>query len=244
MTTVRRASRPSRNGAAASLAAAGTILLLHALAVTAPAGAMPRVWQPLVHFDSADGLPQNDVLALGFDADGRLLAGTRFGLARYDGVDWRAITVGPEHPPSVGALALARDASVWIGTGGAGLHRLVGPRTAASSHPGVPATATVFALAPLADGRVWVGTADGLHRCGPDRCEPLPALAGRVVRSLWLDEVPEPVLWVGTEAGLRRVEDPVGPEPRLSDFRLGRADGIPNDIVIALRRWPTADGPL
>lgn len=239
MATLQTAARRHR-GIGAALAASVAL----ALGAASEAVETPQVWHPLATFDSADGLPQNNVLALAFDADGRLLAGTRFGMARYDGVGWQAITIGADQPPSVGALAAGSDGHLWIGTGGSGLHRLIGRDTAATPVSGIPPQDTVFALQPLADGRVYVGTRQGLHRCRIESCEPVADTDGLVIRSLWLDPGPDPVLWVGTENGLRRIDDPEGPEPRLGPVRLGRADGIPNDIIIALRRWPLPNGPL
>src|SRR5690349_24868823 len=63
-------------------------------ALAASASAQPDralEWRAFRSFTSADGLPQNSVLALLQDADGYVYAGTNHGLARYDGRSWQAV---------------------------------------------------------------------------------------------------------------------------------------------------------
>lgn len=77
--------------------------------LTWPSGAQePR----FVNYGSAQGLPSNNVYALEQDADGLLWVGTRGGLCRFDGTQFR---VWKEFG-RVNALAIDPENRLWIGT--------------------------------------------------------------------------------------------------------------------------------
>ena len=72
-----------------------------------------------------DGLPHNIVQAVEQTADGYLWIGTREGLARFDGVEFREVelTTQTKHA-CVLCLKATRDGVLWAGTDSLGLFRL------------------------------------------------------------------------------------------------------------------------
>ncbi|NTV46246.1 MAG: hypothetical protein HGB11_06925, partial [Chlorobiales bacterium] len=75
-----------------------------------------------------DGLPQNSITAIAPDAQGWLWVGTYDGAAYYNGQRWTIISL-PNHnlsnaiPPQ--CLITKTDGSIWFGTEGGGLHKLI-----------------------------------------------------------------------------------------------------------------------
>lgn len=240
---------PSPLASFTRLCAAGCCAV--ALAAPVPAGeaqardpaAMPA-WPPLRVFDSAGGLPQNSVLALAQDAAGYLHAGTGLGPARYDGAGWEPVRLGADgRVDAVGALAALADGSVLVGTAASGLYRLAPGSLQAAPVPG-SAGRSIFRIVAAGADTALVAARGGVLRCAPDACTPVGLLDGETVRSLLLEGAgAEAVLWVGTDRrGLRRVDGIGGDAPRWSPFALTRADGLPNDVVIALHRTRHAGG--
>lgn len=66
----------------------------------------------LVNYSSADGLPSNTVYAIAQDTYGVLWVGTRNGLARFDGVQFRSW----KEYGRVNALTVDRENRLWVGT--------------------------------------------------------------------------------------------------------------------------------
>lgn len=112
---------------------------------------------------SADhGLPQHTVQALLPSANGYLWVGTRFGLARFDGVRFKEYPLpaeGGRRDNSVSALAEGGDGTIWVGTYG-GLYAIRRGRIAAE--PAVPME-RVWALY-VEGGAVWMSLAGGLGK--------------------------------------------------------------------------------
>ena len=65
-----------------------------------------------VNYSAADGLPSNTVYAVTQDQDGVLWVGTRGGLSRFDGVQFK--TVIPDK--RITALAVDKNNRLWVGT--------------------------------------------------------------------------------------------------------------------------------
>lgn len=224
-------SRPASAGVG-SLAA----LLALALAVDiAHASTVPELLA-LRQFTERDGLSQTSVMALAQDATGFVYAGSRHGLARWDGERWREIGLpGQRRGAVVGALHGAADGALWIGNQAGQVWRLTPDGAVVTLES--PAERGVCAFAPAADGSMWMAAIDGLFRCDGQRCRRSDLLEGRGARTLVIDPVAPSRLWVGTDgAGLVEVEDlPEG--ARLTGFALTKADGLPNSVVLSVARF-------
>jgi diguanylate cyclase (GGDEF)-like protein len=196
-------------------------------------------WRAFRTFGSADGLPQNSVLALAQDRDGFLYAGTEHGLARYDGRDWRVLELpAATRSYAVGALLATRDGALWIGTDSAGVWRAHGTRREAVALP-VATSHTINALWEAPDGRVWIAAGDGLFRCVELVCERIEGVGQGGARSLF-GETREgrDVLWVGTnDEGAVELADPHGAAPRRSGLAITRAQGLPNTVALSITRF-------
>ena len=116
-----------------------------------------RLWQ------AENGLPNNIVQAIAQTGDGYLWVGTREGLARFDGEQFRSEKLAPKAlEPSVLALLGSRDGTLWIGTEGAGVFRLTNGVITQWDVPGGNENLGVYAIKESADGRIWIGTSRGV----------------------------------------------------------------------------------
>ena len=223
-------------------------------------------------------LGENTVNALLEDRDGRIWIGTEGGLDRFDpatetftrlivregrfgAVRALAETVEPARA-AAGTAASDGTASgdsvtvVWAGGFGTGLFRFEpGSDTPAQiRHPARADGAlergdVVAALTPGADGTLWVGSHDGLHRLDPATgrfTRVAAALAGVAVFSLAVDAAGD--LWAGTyDDGLHRVRPRTG-EVRHYASDPARPDALGNPWVISLLAdragtlWAGTDG--
>ncbi|CAM4006797.1 ligand-binding sensor domain-containing diguanylate cyclase [Roseateles saccharophilus] len=154
------------------------------------------------------GGPHSPIRALATAADGAVWVGTvGQGLYRWLPASKRfeaqALDVDGRPEQRVLALQIGADGTVWAGHW-QGLSRLrPGGRWEALALPaegGLPASATVLALAEGRGGRVWLGTQDGrLGVVEGERVRWLQAL-GTPVQAL--AEAVDGRLWVGTKTGL------------------------------------------
>ena len=195
-------------------------------------------WHAFRAFTSADGLPQNSVLALLQDAEGFVYAGTHHGAARYDGRRWQEValpTGGRNY--AVGALAQARDGALWFGTDAVGAWRMVNGRASRVSLPDSDEGINAFWEAP--DGRLWVAAYDGLFRCHAAECERIEALGTAGARSLLGESIDGRArLWVGTNTeGAVELDGIDLPAPRRTGRRLSREHGLPNSVGLSLARF-------
>ncbi|MET1162644.1 MAG: ATP-binding protein [Pseudoxanthomonas sp.] len=205
---------------------------------------------------SADGLPATTIPALARDREGYLWIATWDGLARYDGVGFRAWRHDPGDPASlpgnvVQALHIDSDDRIWVGTENGGLSVMGKERNGfrhyrLADHPQMGSD-DVFTIA--SQGKdLWFGTfGGGLHRLSADgkiasfrADEKSPGgLPSDTVLSLSFDRKGE--LWIGTMGGLarfdgkavQRVATPGGEEPivysvtRIGDTQwVGTSEGV------------------
>ncbi|MGN6519676.1 MAG: ligand-binding sensor domain-containing diguanylate cyclase [Dokdonella sp.] len=208
--------------------------LLVATARAQPDGALE--WRAFRSFTSADGLPQNSVLALLQDADGYVYAGTNHGLARYDGRAWHAIDLPTgEQAYAVGALVQARDGALWIGTDAVGAWRIADGVASAVPLPGAEEI-NAFWEAP--DGRLWIAGSGGLFRCRVTRCERIDALGEAGARGLYGEAIDGTWrLWVGTNyEGVIQLEGIDEATPHRSGVVFDRSNGLPNSVGLAIVR--------
>ena len=156
-----------------------------------------------------EDVPADLCTALVQDGEGFLWMGTQRGAVRYDGTSFR-VHLGGLY---VRTLLAARDGRVWAGTFGGGAS-VYDPQTEAFTHyrqkDGLSHD-RVEGLAEDGDGRIWIGTSEGLDRLDPKtrkiehfRHDPRNAnsLAHDRVRGLLVDRAGR--LWVGTRDGLQR----------------------------------------
>ncbi|MDB6024822.1 MAG: hypothetical protein JWM68_1045, partial [Verrucomicrobiales bacterium] len=111
-----------------------------------------------------DGLPQNMVQALVQTRDGYLWAGTRRGLARFDGSKFTVFnseSTSEIKDPIINALCAAKDGSLWIGTESGLVQLKDGEFTRYTN--GLPSE-QVKVIREISDGSLLVGTVKGLAR--------------------------------------------------------------------------------
>ena len=176
--------------------------------------------------------------------DGRVFVGTTGN--GIDIVDRRLGVVGGHRPDPADPRALAsgvvsglaEDAQgrLWVGTYQSGVHRLDpgadGFRRYGREH-GLP-TLQVEYLYAARDGRLWVGTGDGLLRfdAASDRFVALLDAAGHApqVRINGIDEEDDGRLWIATSGGLYAVE----PGGDILQQRADVARGLVSDHVASV----------
>lgn len=111
-----------------------------------------------------DGLPQNSVNSILQTRDGYLWVGTRSGLARFDGVQFRVFGL-QDGLKSVHVSKLVEDAKgrLWIGTFGGGLACWEANRFITLTRADGLLSNEVTALDADTQGRIWIGTEQGLQ---------------------------------------------------------------------------------
>ena len=194
----------------------------------------------------AAGLSQSSVTAIVQDQRGFLWIGTRYGLNRFDGYEFRVYLPDSEDPhalaaAAVTALAAQADGSIWIGFEGAGLARYDPPT---ARFVGVSGVDTVAALAVGRDGVVWVGGAEGLARLVQPSRERyvLEWVAGGSVTSLAAHAGDG--VWVGFKDGTLGWFRAAGAKPRMFPGTL--PPGKPVRALAAATdggAWVGSDGP-
>ena len=159
------------------------------------------------------------------------------------------------------ALLRARDGSLWIGTYGGGLvhfhpgspdwhaYRQVAGDPASLSHD------LINCVFEDAQGRIWIGTLDGLNVLDPSsgqlrrfRHDPTDprSLSGNLVRVV--RATADGTLWVGTHSGLNRVIE--SEDGAIAFERIGVEQGLPNPAVYGVledalgRLWISSNGGI
>ena len=159
------------------------------------------------------GLPQNNVQRLLQTRDGYLWVGTRFGLARFDGVKFTSFTVA-NIPAMVSdnCLALAEDTDghVWIGTDNGLLRWEKGAFRRFSVREGL-AHNRIWSLSASHAGGVWIGTGRGITRFenGSFRNYTNLSETTRAAVDLIFEDRASNV-WFQVETGLRQLDPATG----------------------------------
>ena len=217
----------------------GSILLALSTALAAAAGLgreeVVRAGRPFVQvYTDRDGLPQNSIEAMGFDARGYLWVATQDGAARFNGRAW----VTEEMPqPRKGNwildLHMGADGSRWFARSGGGISRWKGGWTTWDTTEGLP-DGRVYVLKEL-EGRMWAGTAMGPAHLVGDRWVPLPEPGGWThgpVRALVVHgEEGAFEVWAAADGGLGHYR-----EGRWT--WLGPSQGLPSEKCAALLEEP------
>src|SRR5271156_5084834 len=150
------------------------LLIISSHALGAPAAGPPlfsytqRLWQ------LQDGLPEQVVQAFAQTADRYLWIGTTGGLVRFDGE--RFLTFDRENTPAfsdnnVFCLTVARDNTLWIGMEGGGLIRYRDGAFQAFAGKDGLTNAFVRVVYEDSQGKIWVGTDNGLFQFSGNRLE-------------------------------------------------------------------------
>ncbi|MFN3410317.1 MAG: two-component regulator propeller domain-containing protein, partial [Limisphaerales bacterium] len=198
---------------------------------------------------TVEGLPHNGIGALLQTRDGYLWVGTQNGLARFDGVQFRAFGLREGLPHlSITALLEDREGGIWIGTEG-GLCRLYRERFPRwTANEGLPGN-YLMGLAEDGAGVIWAGTTRGLARWRGDRFEPVllqPALTNVYIRAL--SAAPDGTLWVATlhQGIFRQNGDAFEAVPGPLGLRNVSAYTLWVDaagrVWVALSHWVTVEG--
>ncbi len=191
---------------------------------------------PIRVYTDKDGLPQNSIEAVVFDANGYLWIATQDGAVRFNGRDWTTL---PMPHPSVSAWVVAilpaKDGSMWFGTRGDGVqHYKDGRWTSYGPSENFPDGQALSLLETLEDGQsiIWAGTQDHGLWC--------------LKRGVWESVVPpEPFhtafsliesrkdsgpseLWISTEKGVYRRSD------GRWDHWGAKALGLQNEVALCL----------
>lgn len=151
--------------------------------------------------------------------------------------------------PAVRAMLIARDGSMWFGTYGSGLAHWWPPSSLQASRWEVfrhrageqnsLAHDLVLALCEDADGRIWIGTLDGMNVYDPgtrhmrsfrhDPADP-HSLADNLVRVI--HQSGDGALWLGTHSGLDRVDIPGA--ANLNFVHYSTKNGLPSSTVYGI----------
>ena len=196
----------------------GIFIAVCLLAARVNAGPPPaEPWFELLRV--ADGLPSSEVYALRQGSDGFIWIGTRDGLARYDGVDFRVWRHDPDDATSlasndVSALLIDRHGRVWCGGEASGLNQQLADGSFRryqhdATDPHSLSSDDLFTIAEDSAGTIWVGTyLGGLNRLRDDGsferiehdADNPDSLRSTTVISLAADAAGR--LWIGTDNGL------------------------------------------
>ncbi|WP_243039151.1 hybrid sensor histidine kinase/response regulator [Dyella sedimenti] len=226
-------------------------------AVATPAAPPPAAPLPTPQFrryGTADGLPSSSVYTVVQAPDGAMWFGTKSGIARYDGVDFKVFRHVAGDPQSlsnngIATLLFDRGGHLWAGGLEAGLNRY-DEHTGTFRHwkhdpddPSSLGSDKVWSAAQDGDGTLWVGTATGLDRMradgrGFDHVAVTggdPAALG-TVGALYVDAHGR--LWVGSDNGVFRRDasggfQPIKADPPDAVLDAWRIEGDAGEVRIA-----------
>ena len=204
----------------------------------------------------ADAEPRWRISSLAAAAGGKLWVATNHGVFLLDPAARKvtALAVDPANgnglpETQVVSMLAARDGSLWFGTRSGGLahwwpasptaaarweqfrHRNAEPDSLAHNH--------VLALAEDSDGRIWIGTLDGLSVYEPGRrsmksyrhqSDDPHSLSDNLVRAI--HQSGDGSVWIGTQSGLSRVDLPASVP--LSFVSYDREKGLPRGAVYGI----------
>jgi ligand-binding sensor domain-containing protein/signal transduction histidine kinase len=188
-------------------------------------------------FQPAPGaeIPGPQIFVLFESHNGQLWAGTKNGLARWNGPDWTIYTTRDGlSENAVCAIAEDAEGNLWVGTGNRGLNcfkdgKFISYQAGQSGLAGND----ISCLHVDKDGALWIGTAGhGLARFYKGkwtRYSTSDGLASNSISYIIEDEAGD--LWIGSNAGLMRLQKKL-----LNDFAGGMAGSI------SCRTYGEADG--
>jgi ligand-binding sensor domain-containing protein len=159
------------------------------------AGYARRVWH------AEDGLPEEAVQSFAQTSDHFLWIGTTGGLVRFDGAQFVVFdrdNTPAIHENSIFCLLAAADGTLWIGTEGGGVVSYRNRSFHLWTKADGLANGYIRALREDHEGRVWMGTDDGLYRWQSGRIERMDGRDGvpaSSIHSIFVDR--QQHLWAG-----------------------------------------------
>ena len=206
-------TRSCKRGDGGACATIARLCLLAALFTSSPSayplGAHKSIGQ-YTHeiWNSNNGLPETDVLAILQTRDGYLWLGTEEGLARFDGAHFTVFdrkTTPLLADNRIQALAETPDGSLWIGTEN-GLSRLKDRRfTMYTTREGLPNN-DIRALWTEPGGVLWITTMAGVRRWQNEEFHldsTVEGISGNSTRQILRGRNGD--IWLATDAGLKLV---------------------------------------
>ena len=195
-------------------------------------------------------LPAGQTRAIAQGKDGNVYLGTGNGLYRATskGAAVTHLSLAPEMADPMAISLSSDDSGLWVGTRGQGLWRMDYRDGKFQRYAANALTDQwISAIAPAGDGRVWIGTNQGLYlfdlssawigKVLPDP-QDVHSQSGAVVTSLLTDH--QGRLWVGLRdgRGIAVIDAQVSGElPRV--VRIGAADGLSDLDIDALGEDPS-----
>ena len=114
-----------------------------------------------------------------------------------------SVSRGQSQLETVTSMVLDHEGSLWLGTVGAGLHRLKPSLFSVFSEPEGLSSRNVYAVYEDRTGDVWVGTLTGaVNRISGGRVAPLAPLDGYPIEALSFHQDRDGRLWIGGGSGL------------------------------------------
>jgi signal transduction histidine kinase/ligand-binding sensor domain-containing protein len=161
------------------------------------------------HYLAENGLSHNTVLSSCQDSSGFIWLGTRDGLDRFDGINFKIFRNIPGDSSSLGnnyisALFVDREGHVWIGTG-YGIFRYVEETETFQQLP-IPHGGTVWQIREDSRGILWfiMNTQVFWHDPRPNKTGPSKALAAW--KALALCPLPDGTIWFSSNQTLIRYD--------------------------------------
>lgn len=171
------------------------------------------------HITVESGLSQNSVLAIAQDSSGFMWFGTRYGLNRYDGHNFKIFQTDTSKLTSISdnyitTLLCDSKHNLWIGTGH-GLNKF-NARNNTFEHfyfnQKLNSQAnSIICIFEDTQGHIWAGTWDGLYLLKKDQKEsfksfklsPLKNNAANTIHAIYQDN--DGFFWIGSSTGLYRL---------------------------------------
>lgn len=184
------------------------------------------------HFNTDNGLSSNFITSLYEDRDKNIWIGTSSnGLIRYNHKGFDVFTEAEGLTEnSIEAIYEDREGSLWVGTYRNGLNRFRDTKFLNWSASEGLANNLVFQAYPDNDGSIWICTAGGLSRLKDAKITSYKLPGNEILRAVARDRMGR--VWVGSRAGLFRMDDPDSAQPRFEVFN--KSSGLPSDYVRAL----------
>lgn len=190
------------------------------------------------NYTVAEGLPSSTVRAITQDRQGYLWFGTKNGLSRFDGYQFKNFQFAYDDPQSLGnnfihCVTVIDSASIWVGTE-KGIYKL-DLKTEKFSRFELVKEGSVYDILPAPDGWIWISTRfNGMFRYHPEskKLENFisdgsnSTINGTTFSKLTVDQ--QGNIWIGTAGhGLTIYHSKTG---RFSSIRAGE-NGLSSDYI-------------